>query len=256
MPNYKQQSTSYLSLDWADKPKNVQVCTTLISGGDSVGDYATFNLAMHVGDDPLVVKANREKLINDLDLPAEPVWLEQVHSNEVVLVDDSGLLPHELSADASIARGKGRVCVVMTADCLPVFFCNRSGTEVAVAHAGWRGLHVGIISNTVKAMESSVEELLVCFGPAIGPQAFEVGENVYQAFENKNPVNASAFREVSEGFYLCDIYQLARIELSVLGIGASQITAGNYCTYDESNRFYSYRKRNTTGRMANLIWLK
>lgn len=256
MPGYKQPSSSYLLLDWSDKPLNVQACTTLISGGSSVGDYAAYNLAAHVGDDPLAVKANREKLIKDLGLPGEPFWLNQVHGNEVVIVGDGEMLQHEPSADSSISREKGIVCVVLTADCLPVFFCDRSGEEVAVAHAGWRGLHAGIISNTVNKMQTSAEDLLVSFGPAIGAQAFEVGEDVYRAFVSKDAINTSAFIETNAGLYLCDIYELARLELMALGVEAIQIRSGDYCTYDESNRFYSFRKRNVTGRMANLIWLK
>jgi YfiH family protein len=254
--NQKDQS-SYLSLNWPNKPENVQSYTTLIAGGFSTGDYSQYNLAAHVGDDMQVVKANRVKLVDDLKLPAEPVWLEQVHSDKVVCIDElddsKTTASVAIQADASVSRKKGAVCAVLTADCLPVFFCNQNGTEVAVAHAGWRGLHAGIISNTIKAMFSSPDEILVSLGPAIGPQAFEVGDEVFEAFVDKNRMNESAFVETRKHHYLCDIYQLARIELQ--SIGVTQIAGENYCTYSEPQRFYSYRRQKNTGRMASVIWL-
>lgn len=266
--NNQKDHCSYLSLHWPEnasgKPDNVQAYTTLIAGGCSIGDFSQYNLAAHVGDDLQAVKANRVKLVEDLRLPAEPVWLEQVHSNKVVLAEQQVIsnsaatatqsaVQAMVQADASISRQKGVVCAVLTADCLPVFFCNQSGTEVAVAHAGWRGLHAGIISNTVKAMKSPAEELLVSLGPAIGVEAFEVGDEVFHAFVDKNSKNKSAFVKTGKHHYLCDIYQLARIELR--SIGVVQIAGENYCTYSEPQRFYSYRRQRNTGRMASLIWL-
>jgi len=264
--NNQKDHGSYLSLHWPEncsaKPDNVQAYTTLILGGVSTGDYSQFNLAAHVGDDLLAVKANRVKLVEDLRLPAEPVWLEQVHSNRVIFAeqqvasDSAASQPAKqaiVQADASISRQKGVVCAVLTADCLPVFFCNQSGTEVAVAHAGWRGLHAGLLSNTVKTMKSPAEELLVSLGPAIGVEAFEVGDEVFRAFVDKNSKNKSAFVKTGKHHYLCDIYQLARIELR--SVGVVQIAGENYCTYSEPQRFYSYRRQKNTGRMASLIWL-
>ncbi len=252
--------SSYLRVSW---PKdgvaelgNIHAFTTLKSGGISNGDFKEFNLATHVGDDIEAVNANRKKLLEDLQLPAQPLWLEQVHSNKVICADDftSSITRQDaLQADASFSRKKGVVCSVMTADCLPVFFCNSAGTEVAVAHAGWRGLHAGIISNTVRAMKSSPEELLVTLGPAIGPAVFEVGEDVLSAFVEKNTINEAAFISTRPGHYLCDIYQLARNELAVLGV--DKVSGGNHCTYSENQLFYSYRKQKITGRMANLIWM-
>lgn len=246
----------YLPVDWpggeAARPKNVQACTTLRVGGVSTGVYSGYNLADHVGDDPQVVLSNRAKLLEDLHLPSEPVWLEQVHSNKVVYADEL-VAGQTIQADASTTANKGIVCVVMTADCLPVFICNQTGTEVAVAHAGWRGLHAGIISNTIKAMNSSADELLVYLGPAIGAEVFEVGEDVLDAFVEKNSANKSAFVATKKGHYLCDIYQLARIELQ--SIGVEKIAGGDYCTYRDEQRFYSYRRQANTGRMASLIWL-
>ncbi len=242
---------AYLSPDWPGKPVTVQAVTTLRTGGVSEGGYRSFNLASHVGDDSRAVQRNRERLADQLNLPAAPVWLDQVHSNRVV---DAASVQSVVAADASISRSKGVVCAVLTADCLPVFFCNRGGTEVAVAHAGWRGLHAGVLTNTVAAMSSPVDQIMVSFGPAIGPQAFEVGEDVLQAFVAKDAVNRSAFATTGrEGHYLCDIYQLAANELRALGI--QDISGGRYCTYTDNQLFYSYRKQPATGRMASLIWL-
>ena len=235
--------------EWQEKLGNVHAVTTLIKGGVSSGGYAEFNLATHVGDDISAVNHNRKKLCTDLQLPSEPVWLEQVHSNRVISVDEETTL----QADASVTESKDVVCAVLTADCLPVFFCNQMGTEVAVAHAGWRGLHAGIISNTVKTMHSSIDDILVSLGPAIGPQFFEVGVEVFEAFTDSNRLNASAFVATDSDHFLCDIYQLARIELQSLGI--KRITGGGYCTYRDDQKFYSFRRQQNTGRMANLIWL-
>jgi len=247
-------SDSYLPADWAHKPENVHAVTTLRNCGVSTGDYQEFNLAAHVGDAEHLVSANRAKLVAELQLPAEPLWLEQVHSEKVVrLEEDYGREPI-VQADASVTSVSGVVCAVLTADCLPVFFCNRSGTEVAVAHAGWRGLHAGIITNTVKAMKSATSDILVSLGPAIGVQSFEVGEEVLQAFADKAAENTSAFVASKKGHYLCDLYQLARLELQSLGI--DKIAGGDFCTYRENHRFYSYRRQPKTGRMASLIWFQ
>ncbi len=251
--NNQKQQPSYLAVNWSNEPRNVHACTTLRMGGVSKGDCSEYNLATHVGDDLQAVNTNRLKLVEDLQLPSEPVWLDQVHSNKVISADVYASSQSIVQADASVSGSKGVVCAVLTADCLPIFFCNQSATEVAVAHAGWRGLHAGIISNTVKAMKSLANEIQVSLGPAIGPEVFEVGEDVFSAFVDKNSMNKSAFVATKKGHYLCNIYQLARIELHSVGI--EQITGGDYCTYTENMKFYSYRRQQNTGRMASLIWL-
>jgi len=256
----------YMPVQWAEeagavailtKPDNVYAYTTLRCAdpersGFSAGCYDSFNLATHVGDAPAAVAANRKKLSTDLCLPAEPVWLDQVHSNQVVRADEitSAEIP---KADASFTSCQGVVCAVLTADCLPVFFCNRQGSEVAVAHAGWRGLHAGVLSATLAKMRSPAEDVLVSLGPAIGPEAFEVGEDVYDAFVSKNTANSQAFVTMDDNHYLCDIYQLARIELSAAGV--KSIAGGSHCSFSEAGLFYSYRRQNSTGRMASLIWI-
>ena len=256
----------YLPAQWAEedgavgtllKPDNVFAYTTLRCthperAGFSKGCYDSFNLATHVGDVPEAVAANRKKLSAELELPSEPVWLDQVHSNRVVEADRiiAGDVPR---ADASVASGRGIVCAVLTADCLPVFFCNRQGSEIAVAHAGWRGLHAGILGATLAKMQSPAEDVLVSLGPAIGPQAFEVGKEVYAAFVDKNSANRQAFVATDDAHYLCDIYRLARIELTQSGVRS--IAGGSLCSFSETPLFYSYRRQNSTGRMASLIWL-
>jgi YfiH family protein len=249
----------YLVADWPGCPAGVSAVTTLRNGGVSKGHYAAFNLASHVGDEPEAVIINRKKLALDLALPSAPVWLSQVHGCRVLTLDSQhsapDAAPGPAEADASVTRSKGRVCVVLTADCLPVFFCNEAGTEVAVAHAGWRGLHAGIISETVRSMSSPASQVLVHLGPAIGPAAFEVGQDVYDAFVGRAEANQRAFvrQPGSDAKYLCDIYELARLECATLGI--ERVSGGTCCTYTDPEHFYSYRRQPSCGRMASLIWL-
>jgi YfiH family protein len=263
---------SYLQVNWpgyaaGDAPARtisagstavtVHAVTTLKAGGVSQGSYEQFNLASHVGDDEAAVTSNREKLGADLCLPAEPVWLDQVHGNKVYRIekDDAPRASAAIvKADASSTDRIGIVCAVLTADCLPVFICDRSATQVAVAHAGWRGLHQGIITSTVRSLRAQPDELLASLGPAIGPRAFEVGEEVLIAFTEKDKNNASAFTATGDNHYLCDIYQLARNELFSLGI--NDVSGGEYCTFSDDEMFYSYRRSKETGRMASLIWLQ
>jgi len=247
---------AYLYADWPGKPANVHAVTTLRAGGYSTGPYSSFNLAAHVEDDPQAVGANRARLVEDLCLPSKPVWLNQVHGDSVIRLTNAAM-NETPDADASLTQTAGVVCAVMTADCLPVFFASEAGDEVAIAHAGWRGLHGGVISATLAAMDTSAERTLAFLGPAIGPLAFEVGEEVYQAFHDKSPENDVAFtpsadRDGSQHF-LCDIYQLARLECASLGVRA--VSGGGMCSYTDNERFYSYRRLQTTGRMASLIWM-
>ena len=247
---------SYLYADWSGKPANVHAVTTLRAGGYSTGPYTSFNLAAHVGDEPRAVEANRARLVEDLGLPSKPVWLNQVHGDTVIQLPGH-TLGETPDADASLTRTPGVVCAVMTADCLPVFFASEAGDEVAIAHAGWRGLHAGVISATLAAMHTRADRIQAFLGPAIGPQAFEVGEEVYQAFHDKSPHNDVAFTPSSERDgsqrFLCDIYQLARLECASLGVRA--VSGGCICAFSDDERFYSYRRQQTTGRMASLIWM-
>lgn len=234
-------------------PARVRAIVTTRNGGVSQGRYASLNLATHVGDDPGAVAANRALLRSRL--PAEPVWLEQVHGTNIVMAESSlgeRCLPPV--ADGAWTRQPGVVCAVMTADCLPVLFCDDAGSVVAAAHAGWRGLCAGILERTVEAMRVAPARIQAWLGPAIGPGAFEVGAEVRSAFLQHDAGAAAAFVAGKEpGKWLADLYLLAKIRLA--GAGVIDVFGGGFCTYTDAQRFYSYRRDGVTGRMASLIWL-
>jgi YfiH family protein len=236
----------WLTPDWP-APANIHAATTLRTGGVSGGAYAGLNPAMHVGDDAELVKQNRQIIKELLALPGDPVWLEQIHSNRAVPAVASEPLQQ---ADASYTAESGVVCAVLTADCLPLLVCSADGSEVAAIHAGWRGLLAGVIGNTVSAIRNS--DLFVWLGPAIGPGCFEVGAELRNAFLEKSAAFMTAFKQQDNGKWLADIYQLARIDLAMLGI--DKVYGGGFCTVTEQERFYSYRRDKQTGRMATLIW--
>lgn len=229
-------------------PANVKALQTTRNGGYSAAPYASLNLGSHVGDNPLIV--NRNRMLLAPIMPSEPVWLNQVHGIKVIDVGHAGCLPE---ADASVSRHRGAVCVVMTADCLPVLLCDDKGTVVGAAHAGWRGLCDGVIEATVREMQVPVTTLMAWLGPAIGPAAFEVGDEVRAAFMAKDAQAEAAFVPGAPGKWLADIYQLARLRLQAQGI--QRIYGGGLCTYSDPGRFYSYRRDGVTGRMGSLIWL-
>ena len=234
--------------DWP-APPGVRAVSSTRQGGVSRPPYDRFNLAGHVGDDPACVAANRQGLRAMLDLAQEPAWLEQVHGVNVIAAETVTTPP---AADAAWTREPGQACVVMTADCLPVLLCDRAGTVVAAAHAGWRGLAGGVIGATVAQMNTAAADLLAWLGPAIGPRAFEVGDEVRAAFLALDAGNAASFQPSPAGRWLADLYELARRQLRALGIDA--IYGGEHCTFSEPELFFSYRRENRTGRMASLIW--
>lgn len=234
--------------DWP-APARVSALVTTRAGGVSMAPYAGLNLGDHVGDDPARVARNRAIL--RASLPAEPVWLRQVHGI-AVLDADSGVAASE--ADACVARQTGSVCAVLTADCLPVLFCDRDGSVVAAAHAGWRGLLGGMLEATVAAMQLPPDRIMAWLGPAIGAQAFEVGAEVRDAFVNAQAQTGAAFVARMGNKWLADIYALARLRLQRIGV--DQVYGGGACTYSEAERFYSYRREGATGRMASLVWLE
>lgn len=238
----------WITPDWP-APARVSALVTTRAGGVSMAPYAGLNLGDHVGDDPARVARNRAIL--RASLPAEPVWLRQVHGI-AVLDADSGVAASE--ADASVARQTGSVCAVLTADCLPVLFCDRDGSVVAAAHAGWRGLLGGMLEATVAAMQLPPDRIMAWLGPAIGAQAFEVGAEVRDAFVNAQAQTGAAFVARMGNKWLADIYALARLRLQRIGV--DQVYGGGACTYSEAERFYSYRREGATGRMASLVWLE
>lgn len=228
---------------------------TTRNGGVSATPYGSFNLATHVGDDPACVLANRELLNLYLENAQCIQWLEQVHGTDVMVADGS-----VTAADGSFTVSKDFVLAILTADCLPVLFCNREGTKVGAAHAGWRGLSAGILENTFHAMGCDPQKILVWLGPAISAENFEVGGEVLECFIQS--VHMSRHQKIKQcfsmvkdkpGYYLADLYQLAIERLNALGI--EQIFGGEFCSWKQADQFYSYRRNGTTGRMASLIYI-
>lgn len=240
----------WMAAEWP-APPTVRAGTTLRSGGVSQGAYASLNLGAHVADDPAAVAENRRRVAVELGLPEEPHWLNQVHGTTVL---DLCGVAENARADAAVAAAPGRVCGVLTADCLPVLFCNISGTQIGAAHAGWRGLANGVLEATVERLGVPGEQLLAWLGPAVGPGRFEVGDEVRDAFLAHHRDAGTAFRASRPGHWFADLYTLARIRLGARGI--TRIFGGQRCTFDEPFQFYSYRRDGgVTGRMASLIWL-
>lgn len=230
----------YLQPEWP-APSHIKAYTTLRDGWG--GRKLQQNSA-----DPEVESRRLQALLH---LPEEPIWLKQTHSAIAIPAEIEN---KEQIADASFTHAPNRVCVVLTADCLPLLICNKKGTHIAAIHAGWRGLASGVIENTLTKLNQPKDDLLVWLGPAIGPTKFEVGEDVYSAFTNKHPESALAFRPHTPGKWFANLYELAKIRLKIMGI--SNIYGTDFCTYSQENLFYSYRRdQGNTGRMASLIWI-
>lgn len=236
----------WLAADWP-APDGVVAGTTTRTGGVSTGVYESLNLGAHVGDDAASVADNRSRFVEACGLSQEPFWLTQVHGDRVV---DAGTSEPAPEADAAVSSGSG--LVIMTADCLPVLFCSDDGDEIAACHCGWRGLAAGIIENTVAAMRSRPEALLAWLGPAISQAAFEVGDDVREAFLARTPDAAACFEANERGRWQADLYGLARQALNAAGV--TRVHGGSLCTYSDPARFYSYRRDGQTGRMATFIY--
>ena len=235
--------------DWPAHSRIRSVSTTR-NGGVSKAPYDGLNLGDHVGDLEQAVHSNRRLVAEACNLPRGPAWLEQVHGTDIA---DAATVTESCQADGAFTDKPGTVCVIMTADCLPVLLCNRSGTKVAAVHAGWRGLLNGVIEQAVDRFNEPVDELLVWLGPAIGSRAFEVGDEVRTEFVQSDEEAITAFENNRPGHWLADIYQLARVRLQKRGIRS--IYGGGECTYTDAGRFFSYRRDGVTGRMATLIWI-
>ena len=233
-------------------PDAVCAAFTLRSGGVSAGPFDTLNVGAHVGDLPEHVGENRARVCAALALPHEPCWIEQVHGRDVVEIRAAAPSPQP-RADAAIARERGAVAVIQVADCLPVLFAAVDGSCVAAAHAGWRGLAAGVLEATVERLATHPGGLLAWLGPAIGPRHFEVGAEVREAFLAHDPAAAVAFRANERGRWQCDLLALARQRLQQAGV--RQVFGGEWCTYADRARFFSYRRDGQCGRMAALIWL-
>lgn len=248
-------SSLWIMADWP-APPGVYAGTTLrgddVELGFSQPPFHGFNLADHVGDDPSAVADNRQTLIRQLSLPQDSVWLQQVHGTRVV--DAAKTADKLVQADAAFTTQAGVICAVLTADCLPILLCDRQGKRVAALHAGWRGLAAGVIEATLKAMQTPGQELMAWLGPAIGPEAYEVGDEVRQAFVQHDATAANAFATATRpGYWYMDIYQLARQRLAAKGV--TSVYGGAYCTFSDPSRFYSYRRDGKCGRMASLVWI-
>ena len=234
-------------------PENVRAAITTRIGGASQPPYNSFNLATHVGDDRANIDINRRQLRQQLNLPSEPQWLNQTHGVEVLAAQTDGVIR---DADGCFSHQPKKICLVQTADCLPVLLCNREGTEVAAIHAGWRGLAAGIVAKGVATFTSN--QLMAYLGPAISQAHFEVGADVLNAFlqRSDNFLGSAAivecFHQTDEQHWMADIYGLARLSLQACGV--TDIFGGEYCSYADRERFYSYRRDGVTGRMATLIW--
>ena len=236
--------------DWP-APAGVRAIITTRNGGFSYPPYDSLNLADHVGDRQDHVERNRAELRCYLNLPSEPLWLNQAHG---CVVASFACDEMRIEADATIADHPGKVCAVLTADCLPLLLCNRSGNRVAAVHAGWRGLAAGVIEATLSRFYESGESLLAWLGPAIGPNAFEVGKEVRETFLRQNPADEIAFQPAGPSHWMADIYQLARNRLESYDL--RYIGGGDSCTVEERERFFSFRRDEITGRMASLIWIE
>ena len=230
-------------------PITISALSTTRKGGVSVAPFDSFNVGLHVGDDEQAVLANRELLTNQLPNPA--VWLNQIHSSDVVVIDEGSDLNQVRSADALYTRLAKQPLAIMTADCLPVLLCSSTGDEIAAVHGGWRGLAQGILANTIAHFKASPSDIIAWFGPAIGPSEFEVGQEVKACFCELNANHQHAFTPRGDK-YLADIYLLARQQLARLGVVS--IFGGEHCTVSDKSQFFSYRRDGETGRMASLIW--
>jgi purine-nucleoside/S-methyl-5'-thioadenosine phosphorylase / adenosine deaminase len=231
--------------DWP-VPRHVRAWVTERGGA---GRYGTGNLGTHVGDDASVVAANRARLKADLALPAEPIWLTQVHGARVLDLDREA----EAAADGAVTSRNGVVCAVLTADCLSVLLADRAGRRVGVAHAGWRGLLAGVLPAAVTAMAVPAGDLVAWLGPAISQSAYEVGADVRDPFVAQDAAAAQRFERNSRGRWQADLFGLARDSLAAAGVEA--VHGGGVCTFRAAQRFFSHRREGQCGRFATLIWL-
>ncbi|MDG1025332.1 MAG: peptidoglycan editing factor PgeF [Gammaproteobacteria bacterium] len=248
-----------LFADWS-APSTVVAFSTTRQGGISAATYASLNVGAHVGDDPVHVDANRAILQRELPPNLRWQWLDQVHGTDVLEVVETG---SALTADGLLTREKNLICCVQTADCLPIFVAAIDGSEIAMTHAGWKGLASGIIENTISAMKSSGKDLVVWLGPAIASCHFEVGAEVRECFlaaeaseSTQDELKRCFSPAESHGKYMADLYGIARIKLSRLGISYSNVSGGTHCTYCDEDRFFSYRRDGVTGRMLNAIYIE
>jgi YfiH family protein len=245
---------SRISAEWP-APSRVRAFTTLRGpAGASPAPFDTFNLGMRCGDDADVVARNRAVLVEHLELPSQPRWLRQTHGVAVATCDDD-MRSGEPDADAAVTTSPGVVLAILTADCMPVLFSAEDGSAIAAAHAGWRGLAAGVLENTIASMRTPPNRLFAWLGPAAGPNAYEIGEEVRDAFVSRDRVAEAMFVPTRPGHWLVDLYGLAILRLMDAGMPRTSIHGGDLCTISDPQRFFSYRRDGSTGRMASLIWI-
>lgn len=244
---------AWFDADWP-APPGVRAVSTLRGGaGVSPPPFGPFNLGLRSGDQPALAERNRQLLADWLRLPSPPHWLRQVHGTRVLRFD-APPAGDEPEADAAVTATPGIVLAILSADCLPVVLAARDGGEVAAAHAGWRGLAAGMLEATVAAMRTPPSQLMAWLGPAAGPQAYEVGEEVHAAFVGRDPDAAAAFVATRPGHWFVDLYALARRRLAAAGVDA--VHGGGLCTISDPARFHSHRRDGRSGRLATLAWIQ
>jgi hypothetical protein len=246
----RKASLEVIQPDWA-APPNIRALSTLRQGGVSSGPYGSLNLGNSSGDNLEHIERNRQILAEETSMPVRPAWLNQVHGTVCV---DASITADPVAADASYCSSVGSVCAILTADCLPVLLCNRAGTEIAAAHAGWRGLRAGVLESTLNWFGVQRTDIIAWLGPCIGAQRYEIGPEVYDAFMGNSEADAQHFESNRPGHWLANLAGLASARLRRAGV--SQISGGDWCTASDAQRFFSYRRDGTTGRMATCIWMQ
>ena len=256
-----QKNNSHVIIPTWPAPKHIKAYTSTRLSGFSQAPFGSFNLSLNTSDDPKAVQANRKQLINDLELPAQPFYLKQTHSticipSQKIALETSQAL--NIEADASFTSQTNTVACILTADCLPILVCSRHGDEIAAIHAGWKGLLDGVVESSLSCLKTPLDQLLIWLGPGISQNSFEVEEDIMQAFCAKHPHAQTAFiASQNPNRMMGDLYTITRIRLAALGISMQQIYGGDYCSYTQSQLFYSYRRdKELSGRMASLIWIQ